>query len=494
MHAPSLTRPRANLILNTDSYKLSHHAQFPPDMDALASYVESRGGRFPRTLFFGLQMFLREYLAHPIDGAMIEEAADLQARHLPGAPFNRAGWAHILNRHGGFLPIRVRAVPEGHVVPVGQVLVTLETTDPQVPWVGQFAETALLRAIWYPTTVATVSWHVKRLLRRALEETAEDRSGLPFMLHDFGARGVSSLESAALGGAAHLVNFQGSDTLAGVVAANHYYDADMAAFSIPAAEHATLTAWGEDRELDAYRNMLDRFAQPGGLLAVVSDSYDLERALGYWTGPLRERVLASGATLVIRPDSGHPPTVVRRTLERLAVGYGTRVNRKGYRVLNRVRVIQGDGIDLDSIGAILAETQRAGFSAENLAFGMGGALLQRLDRDTQRFALKASAIRQGGVWRDVYKRPRTDPGKASKPGRLTLLRNLEFGTWRTQREEALVEPGWQPALARVYEDGQLYGQQTLAAIRARADEALETLAREDRDPANRLDQGTRPGE
>ncbi|MFD2110963.1 nicotinate phosphoribosyltransferase [Thiorhodococcus fuscus] len=461
-----------NFILNSDSYKLTHYLQYPPGTEAIFSYVESRGGRFSRTLFFGLQMFVRDYLSRPITRDMIEEAAEFQVRHLPGAPFNRAGWDHILNRHGGWLPIRLCAVAEGSAVPVRQVLATVESTDPQVPWIGQYAETAILRAIWYPTTVATISWHIKGLIRRYLEDTAESLDGLSFMLHDFGSRGVSSFESAALGGAAHLVNFQGSDTLVGVIAANRYYDAEMAAYSIPAAEHATVTAWGEASELDAYRNMLDRFARPGGMLAVVSDSYDLERAVGYWSHELREQVRTSGATLVIRPDSGHPPTMVRRTLEQLAEGYGARINAKGYRVLDGVRVIQGDGIDLDSIGEILAEVKRAGFSVENLAFGMGGALLQRLDRDTQRFAFKASAIRRDGVWRDVSKQPRTDPEKASKPGRLSLLHNPEFGTWRTQREEQSVEPGWRSALDCVYEDGRIQGQQTLAEIRARADAAL----------------------
>ncbi|MBK1722068.1 nicotinate phosphoribosyltransferase [Thiocystis violacea] len=473
MKIDTLAKLQSNFILNTDSYKESHYAQFPQGTEAILSYVESRGGRFDRTLFFGLQMFVQEYLSRPITREMIDEAADFYARHMPGSPFNRGGWDDILERHAGFLPIRIRAVAEGSVVPIRQVLATIASTDERIPWIGQFAETAILRAIWYPTTVATISWQVKALIRRYLERTSETLAGLPFMLHDFGGRGVSSLESAALGGAAHLVSFQGSDTVPGVIAANTYYDAEMSAFSIPAAEHSTITAWGEAREVEAYRNMLERFARPGGILAVVSDSYDLERAIGFWNQELRQQVIDSGATLVIRPDSGHPPTVVRRTLEQLAAGYGTRTNAKGYRVLNHVRVIQGDGIEYDSIGDILAEVERAGFSAENLAFGMGGALLQRLDRDTQRFALKACAIKIDGAWQDVFKRPKEDPEKASKRGRLTLLHNAEFGAWRTQRVETPIEPGWGEALALVYEDGVMHQRQTLAEIRARADAALD---------------------
>lgn len=482
MKINNLSELQSNFILNTDSYKESHYAQFPPGTQSILSYVESRGGRFERTLFFGLQMLIQEYLSRPITRDMIEQAADFYARHMPASPFDRAGWEYILERHGGFLPIRIRAVAEGSVVPVRQVLATIQSTDARVPWVGQFAETAILRALWYPTTVATISWHTKGLIRQYLERTSETSVGLPFMLHDFGARGVSSLESAALGGAAHLVSFQGSDTVAGVIAANTYYDAEMAAFSIPAAEHSTITAWGEDRELDAYQNMLDRFARPGALLAVVSDSYDLEQAVSFWTGPLRQQVIESGATVVIRPDSGHPATVVRRTLEQLAEGYGARTNTKGYRVLEHVRVIQGDGIEYDSIEEILSEVERAGFSVENLAFGMGGALLQRLDRDTQEFALKACAIKIDGHWQDVFKRPKDDPAKVSKRGRLTLLHNAEFDAWRTQRIDSAIEPGWRDALELVYEDGVMHNRQTLDEIRSRADAALEKAAAQDSRP------------
>ena len=136
MSASVIASLQANFILNTDSYKESHYAQFPPETQAVASYVESRGGRFPRTLFFGLQMFLREYLTRPITAEIIDEAADFYARHMAGSPFNRAGWEHILKRHGGRLPLRIRAVPEGSVVPVRQVLATIESTDPEVPWWG----------------------------------------------------------------------------------------------------------------------------------------------------------------------------------------------------------------------------------------------------------------------------------------------------------------------------------------------------------------------
>ena len=193
-----------NLILNTDSYKASHWLQYPPGTEATFFYVESRGGRYDRTLFFGLQAILKEYLARPLTAADIEEARDFFAAH--GEPFNEAGWRHILEAHGGRLPLRIRAVPEGSVVPTHQALATIESTDPQAFWLPSYIETLLLR-LWYPVTVATLSWHLRRLIHGFLAQTCDDPDGqIAFKLHDFGARGVSSAESAGLGGAAHLVN------------------------------------------------------------------------------------------------------------------------------------------------------------------------------------------------------------------------------------------------------------------------------------------------
>jgi nicotinamide phosphoribosyltransferase len=326
--------------------------------------------------------------------------------------------------------------------------------------------------------VATISWHARQTIRQFLERTSDDPEGqLPFKLHDFGARGVSSAESAALGGAAHLVNFMGTDTVSGVLAARAHYGEPMAGYSIPAAEHSTITSWGREHEVDAYRNMLRQFARPGAIVAVVSDSYDIFHAIReHWGRTLREDVIRSGATVVIRPDSGDPVAVVHQCLELLDEAFGHTLNRKGYRVLNHVRVIQGDGINPTSIRAILERITSAGYATDNLAFGMGGALLQQLNRDTQKFALKCSAARIDGQWIDVYKDPVTDKGKQSKRGRMTLARHPQTGAWRTvtlpaaaaSMTELPLPEGHVDALQTVWEDGRLLVDQRFADIRARA--------------------------
>jgi nicotinamide phosphoribosyltransferase len=463
MHVP-------NPILNTDSYKTSHYLQYPPGTSRVFSYVESRGGVWDRTLFFGLQAILKQEFLQPVTRAHIEEARELLAAH--GVPFNEEGWLRLVDKHGGFYPLEIRAAPEGSVIPVHNAMMSVVNTDPEFFWLASYVETALLR-VWYPTTVATISWHVRQTIKEALEKTADDPNAeLPFKLHDFGARGVSSYESASLGGLAHLVSFKGTDTLAALLAARAFYHEPMAGFSIPAAEHSTITAWGREGEVDAYANMVAQFGKRGKIFACVSDSYDIFAAVDHlWGETLRQRVIESGATLVVRPDSGDPEMIVAKTLELLAGRFGYDVNSKGYKVLRHVRVIQGDGVNPESIKAMAARVVRDGFSAENVAFGMGGALLQRLDRDTQKFAYKASAAEIGGVWRDVYKDPVTDHGKRSKRGLLGLVDRGGYAT--VPVDSARFEPldGAANLLRPVYRNGALLVDESLSMIRERAAQA-----------------------
>jgi nicotinamide phosphoribosyltransferase len=456
-----------NLILNTDSYKVSMFKQYPAGTTGVYSYIESRGGRYDRTVFFGLQAFIKEYLLAPITQVDIDIADEILTAH--GEPFNRSGWQYILDKHRGYLPVVIRAVPEGTVVPVKNVLATIENTDPECFWLTTWLETALLRAVWYGTTVATQSWTIKQVILDYLERTG-DPSGIDFKLHDFGARGVSSLESAGIGGAAHLVNFMGTDTISGILFAREFYNAGIAGFSIPAAEHSTITSWGRDGEVDAYRNMLTQFARPGTILAVVSDSYDIYNAASkLWGEELRQQVIDSGATVVIRPDSGDPVEVNRKLVEILGEKFGYTTNAKGFKVLNNVRLIQGDGINELTVRSILGAFMAMGWSADNIAFGMGGALLQIVDRDTQRFAMKCSAAEVNGKWIDVVKDPVTDPGKKSKAGRVTLWTN-GTGEYVSSVDEPKqwADRGWTKALVPVFWDGKLENEITFEQVRANA--------------------------
>ena len=448
---------RKNLILDTDSYKLSHYKQYPPNTEHVFSYIESRGGAFDSTLFFGLQKALIELNKHFPTWDDFNEAKSLAKEH--GVPFNEAGWQDLIAL--GYFPLEIRAVPEGSVIPAKNVLVTVVNTDARFYWLTSYLETSLLRAVWYPTTVATLSFECKKVIQRYMLATCDSTDGLGFKLHDFGARGVSSEESAGIGGAAHLVNFLGTDTLSAIRCAAHFYNAGVCGYSIPATEHSTITSWGRANELEAYRNVLKKF--PEGLVACVSDSYDIFNAVkNLWGDELRCEVLSRKGTLVIRPDSGDPEDILPILLDKVGERFGYSINTKGYKVLNdKVRLIQGDGVNLASLARILEIMSTKGWSTENIAFGMGGGLLQQLNRDTLKFAMKNSAVRVNGQWQDVYKDPITDHGKRSKKGIL----DLQQGKTVTIEPELLFAQRASSDLQIVYRNGELYNTMDFQQIR-----------------------------
>lgn len=455
-----MERSKRSIILTTDSYKPSQFLQYPKNTRTVFSYIESRGGLHDEIEVFGLQPML-EFLAQPITLADINKADRLLKSH--GEPFNRAGWEYILEKHQGKLPLIIRAVKEGSIVPVKNAIITVENTDPECFWLTSYIETYLMR-VWYPITVATTSYKIKKIIKKYLEKTG-DMSGLLFKLHDFGARGVSSGESAAIGGAAHGVNFMGSDTIEGIEYLEDFYGAtEMPMYSIPASEHSTITSWGRENEFDAYANMVKVFGK-SPIFACVSDSYNIWKALEMWK-KLEQQIVANGQILVVRPDSGDPLITSVRCVKELGDLFGYTVNDKGYKVLNNVRVIYGDGISSPQvIEDILAALEAEKYSADNIAFGMGGGLLQKVDRDTQKFAMKCSAIIQEvdgvEVIVEVYKDPIDDHGKISKKGFQDLIKvDGKYETVQRGRE-----PLANSELDIVFLNGEVKRFQTINEIR-----------------------------
>jgi nicotinamide phosphoribosyltransferase len=308
---------------------------------------------------------------------------------------------------------------------------------------------------------------MKKIIMRFLKETGSaaviEGGGHLFKLHDFGFRGVSSVESAATGGGAHLVNFLGTDTMAALVMLKQFYGEPCGGFSIPASEHSTMTSWGREGEVNAMRNMLEKY--PTGLVACVSDSYDIFKACtDYWGTELKATIEKRDGVLVVRPDSGELPGIVLQVLEKLESKFGSTKTSTGHRVLpDCIRVIQGDGVDIKSLEVVLQAMKDNKWGADNLAFGSGGALLQKMHRDTQKCAFKCSYALIKGKDVDVVKDPITDPGKKSKKGKLTL--ELKDGQWTT-----VTEGKGNPSLDKlveVFRDGNLLVDDTLTTIRDR---------------------------
>lgn len=463
-----------NLLLLADAYKYSHHKLYIPGTTKIYSYLESRGGLFDETVFYGLQYFLKQYLEGQ---AFTKENVD-EAEQVLNEVFGRTGvfkrenFDYILNKYGGRLPVRIKAVPEGSVVPVKNVLLTIENTDPQCYWLTNFLETLLMQ-VWYPSTVATLSREIRKTVTHYFDKTvdAQTHGAIDFVLNDFGFRGVSSVESAGLGGSAHLVNFMGSDTVYASAFAKKYYDAKQTyGLSVPATEHSIMTLLGKEGEPEVFEHVLN--AYPEGILSCVSDSYDIFNAVeNLWGTEFKDQILQRNGRLVIRPDSGDPVKTLLKVFNILFDKFGFTVNTKGYKVLPpQVRVIQGDGIDYESISTIYEALTAHGVAAENLVLGMGGALLQKVNRDTQKFALKCSYAEVNGQAVEVKKSPMemnaqgeiVKSFKTSKAGKLKLVKSENGFTTVNEHEQGT------DLLQTVFENGELKISHTFESIRERA--------------------------
>jgi nicotinic acid phosphoribosyltransferase len=521
-----------NLILKTDSYKVAHSKAYPKGLQKIYSYLEARGGIHPEIVFFGLQYYLKKYLSGvQVTKEKIDEAEAFYAQHFGRTDtFNREGWEYILNVHNGRLPLEIKAVPEGTRVGLQNVLMTIANTDEACYWLTNYIETLLMK-IWYPISQATRSYYIRKDIKDYLELSGTPEA-IDFKCHDFGYRGVTSEEHAAIGGGAHLLSFMGTDTVEAIKFLQDYYSAGMCGFSIPATEHSIMCSFGRDGEIKACENLLNVY--PDGLIACVSDTYDIFNACAnIWGGVLKDKVLARNGCLVIRPDSGDPVDVIcgkalkvnfsssematedskirqkiyelmcskfkpikyiktsdnkyyqlfeyglwscswteipesddlKGILQILWDKFGGIVNDKGYKVLDpHVRLIQGDGMNPETIKELYKHITDHGWSADNLTVGSGGGLLVKgLDRDTYKFAIKASAAMIDDQWIGLQKDPITDSGKKSKMGRLKLVKTEEG--YKTISSFGLCFDTYQDELITVFKDGELLVDQTLEEIK-----------------------------
>jgi len=472
-----------NFGLKTDSYKLSHWEQYPLGTSNVISYLESRGSDHPlrqEIEFAGLQRILMKYFVGVrMTTELLDVAEAFSNAHFgpgidgktPAVKFNREGWQYIIDHHGGKLPLRIKAVPEGTVVPLRNVLATFEITDNHSFWLTNFSETVLSH-LWYPSTVASNGREIKKLINNALHITTDDdiiEAVLPSRLHDFGYRGSTSDESAGIGGAAHLLNFNGTDNLKGIITAMIYYNAGMVGYSLPASEHSTVTSWGKENERKAIENMLDLYGN-SQYVSIVSDSYDIFNAAENIFGKeLKWKILEREGIVVIRPDSGDPIEVNRKLYRILWNKFPGHINSKGFKVLHKnIRTIQGDGIDIDSIEALLNMFIEEKISIENVAFGSGGGLLQKFDRDTYKFAIKCSLAIINGEEIEVQKDPITSKGKKSKAGRLKLVKddNGNYYTASSKKNPDFEE--LKDEMVTIFENGEMVTTYTFDEIRERA--------------------------
>lgn len=462
-----------NPILASDSYKFSHPGTYATEAVGMHSSIIARTGGADMMVLFGIKMFIDSVFSEQITLEHVYEAEAFCALH--GEPFDKVGWLRVVNHYNGWLPLTIKALPEGLPVPSGNAMVTVTSYDPQLMHLAQSIETKLVRAVWYPTTIATLGRKIKMLITRYYEATGVDTTLADYALHDFGARGVTCAEQAQIGGAAHLVNFKGSDTVEGIRAANWYYDIQMAGVSVPATEHSIQTSWGPTRQREYLETFIRKHGKKGNIVSVVIDGYDTLGFVDMVCEPYFVKLVQQiGCKLVLRPDSGNPLVLIPEIIQKLADAYGFSVNSKGFSELQGVGILWGDGVDYELIEKILAQLHRCRWVANTVVFGSGGALLQKVNRDTFKFAQKANAIltaslAKGLVWLGIKKDPITDPGKASQPGVLTTVRSLMTPSdFRTVDNSLSIDAEWERIMETVWQYGPIDNHTTMATIRERA--------------------------
>jgi nicotinamide phosphoribosyltransferase len=464
-----------SLATATDSYKATHAPQYPDGTTKVVSYLEARGSEVADyTVFFGLQYYLKRYLTGVVlTREDVDNAEIFWNAHFGANYFRRDLFDYIVEVHGGKLPLKIKAVAEGTKVPLHNVLMTIENTDPKCYWLTNFVETLLLK-VWNPITIATNSHAIRQILKEYLSETGcSDVDGtVSWMLHDFGFRGVSSEETAGISAMAHLLSFMGTDTVAGVFFGRKYYNTtDMLGFSVAAGEHSCVTPYGRNGEIEYFRKMLTIY--PTGIVSVISDSFHILEAIDKFA-ELKELIMNREGRLVIRPDSGDPAMTDLKVIEKLGEIFGYEVNDKGYKVLDtHVRVIQGDGVNRKSIPEILQLLKEHGWAAENMVFGCGGKLLQDFNRDTFNFAIKCCRVEIGDEVRYVEKSPTeinaagelTTSFKKSKKGLLKLVKTGDSFLTVSELEDNY--SSLEDELITVFENGELTVDQSFHDIRVK---------------------------
>lgn len=464
---------KISLICRIDSYKFSHPFAYPDGIKSMSSYGTARVDSKEIVVPFGMQILVKRYLTQRITMEDIDKAEAFSIAHFGRKLFARAAWEKVVNVYNGYLPLIIRTTKEG--VPLRGKLPIYTVTvldDEELFWMSAGFETLIQRGVWYPTTIATMDYTVKKVIKRYYEQTGADMGLLPFALHDFGGRGVTCAEQAEIGGASHLVNFMGSDTVEGVLAANFYYKEAMAGFSVYATEHSIECSFGggTDEAIAYIRHQLRKAKELGiQIVSIVLDGYNVYREAELCCTVLAEDIKNCGAKVVFRPDSGDMLEVIPRLLRLQEMAFGVTVTPQGYKKINNVGIIQGDGIDHLAIDMVLGKVTRLlGYAADVVIFGSGGALLQKLNRDTLKFAQKASAIQYlDGTWRGIAKDPVTDNGKKSLEGVLTTVRSRMNNELMAARlDTGPLNSEFEDIMQLVYYKGRLFNETTLAEVRA----------------------------
>ncbi|MFL9482838.1 nicotinate phosphoribosyltransferase [Chitinophagaceae bacterium LWZ2-11] len=486
-------------ILLKDGYKVGHKFQYPANTTLVYSNLTPRKARSKEVdeiVFFGLQYFIKEYLINQFSEGFFnkpkEEVLKAYARRMDNyLGKDSITYDHITALHDlGYLPLEIKALPEGCLVPMRVPIFTIKNTLPEFFWLTNMLETLLSAIIWKPCTSATTAFqYLKTFTKYAKETVGEDLSFIPWQGHDFSFRGMSGVEDAVMSAAGHLLSFAGTDTIPGIDFLEDYYNADcekeLIGGSVPATEHSVMCMGTQGDEIKTFERLIEEI-YPAGIVSIVSDTWDFWKVVTEFLPQLKTKILARAGKVVIRPDSGDPVKIVvgdkdaavgtpeyKGAIECMWETFGGTITEKGYKLLDgHIGLIYGDSITTERQTAILEGLKQKGFASYNVVLGIGSYTYEYVTRDTFGFAMKATYGEVAGVGRDIFKDPKTDDGtKKPAKGLMQVYRNKETGKL-TLKDQCTWEEEAQGELKTVFKDGKLMVDWTLQEIRDRVKKNL----------------------
>lgn len=467
-----------SFLWDIDAYKLGHMCQYPSDTEFVYSVFQLRSNKtFKQVPIVGLQYLIKEYLTQPI---LKEDVHELIQEMIAMGIYHPKVERKLYDLVDlGYLPIEIEAIPEGSIVDSPNAICTISNTVEGFHWCVGLVETLLLKW-WSALTTSACSYEYKKLVDKYFDETSDNPIAKRFVVHDFGSRGCMTPEGAAFTGMAHLLNFDGSDTIVALPLIRKYYNEPLynpIGLTIPASEHSVMCSFGREDEIKAFEHMLDTY--PTGMVSIVSDTYNWYNVMDNMTLQLKERILNRDGKVVFRPDSGNPYHIIcgeytDKTLRgyceencfnhggiyTLDKVFGHTINSKGYKVLNpKVGLIYGDGMYLERFEKTLETLKDLGYSAENLVIGVGG-ILRNHTRDTLGGAFKATCVCRNGVWTPIMKDPVTDQSKKSYKGFVSVINdNGIYKTIEGKHKDNV--------LTTVFKDGKLVQDYTWKEVKER---------------------------
>ena len=477
-------------LLLCDFYKVVHSEQYPEGLTRLTSYYTPRMTRvkgLDRVVMFGLQAFIQKYLIEEFDENFFNvpeeevlEEYNRVLKHSLGDVYNdeKVRKLHKL----GYLPLEIRAISEGTLVPIKVPMIEISNTHPEFAWLVNSIETLMSCTLWHTMCAANVGYMYRQIVNKYYEISVEDTIPRNRALGDFGMRGAESLESATKSGAGFCLSFLNTATIPTINYLEEYYYCDTVedhvAYGAVSTEHSVMcsnfTVDGDEKTM--VKRLLTEI-YPNNNFSMVSDSYDYWNMVDKILPELKDEILNHNGTLFVRGDSGDPVKIVTETVYRLWNNFGGTINSKGFKVLNsKIRALYGDGITLHRCKQIYEELISKGFACNNVSLGVGSLSMQAiqledgtfepLTRDTFGVAVKATYGEIKGEPISIFKNPKTDNDnfKKSQKGLCKVYRENGVITYRDGYDKYTIQDN---LLNKVFIDGEFFRVSSLRGIRNR---------------------------